>query len=60
MSKEVWEQDVKDNVWTKEEATKGGWRKLNIEEFHDLYCLLIKKGAMGGAYNTQGRDRFWG
>lgn len=34
-----------------------GSRKINIEEFHDLYSSLIKNGAMDEAYSAQDRDR---
>jgi hypothetical protein len=33
----VWEQGAEKNIWTLEEVA-GGWRKLEYEEFHNLYA----------------------
>jgi hypothetical protein len=47
----------------KREEVAGDWRRLHNEELHNLYAspsiirvIKLKKGKMGGAGSTHGRD----
>jgi hypothetical protein len=32
------EQGAEENIWTEEQGSEGGWKRLHVEKFHNLYA----------------------